>query len=246
MPWQPTPPGGPTGDLTSEECAAWDKQLERSYSFIPAPRLKVSYNYEPTPLYMRARGLRLDHKYQNIGFIFLSEALGSADDDFVNGLLNQLANAGSHGPKIDEDALNFMVSVIKGIKPRDQVESMLAAQMAAVHMATMRIARSFAHVEHVAQFDSNQKALNTLARTFASQMEALKRYRSGGEQKITVNHVSVSDGGQAIVGHVTHGAANGKNADTPAALGETRMPAMPPLDERSDTVVPLKPKERQR
>jgi hypothetical protein len=34
-------------------------------------------------------------------------------------------------------------------------------------------------------------------------MEALKRYRTGGEQKVTVQHVSVSEGGQAIVGNVT-------------------------------------------
>jgi hypothetical protein len=33
-------------------------------------------------------------------------------------------------------------------------------------------------------------------------MEALKRYRSGGEQKVTVHHVSVNEGGQAIVGNV--------------------------------------------
>ena len=38
-------------------------------------------------------------------------------------------------------------------------------------------------------------------------MEALKRYRTGGEQKVTVQHVSVSEGGQAIVGNVTQGAA---------------------------------------
>jgi hypothetical protein len=34
-------------------------------------------------------------------------------------------------------------------------------------------------------------------------MEALKRYRTGGEQKVTVQHLSVGEGGQAIVGNVT-------------------------------------------
>jgi hypothetical protein len=43
-------------------------------------------------------------------------------------------------------------------------------------------------------------------RTFATQLEALKRYRTGGEQKVTVQHVSVSEGGQTIVGNVTHAA----------------------------------------
>ena len=35
------------------------------------------------------------------------------------------------------------------------------------------------------------------------QVEALKRYRTGGEQKVTVQHVTVNDGGQAIVGSVS-------------------------------------------
>ena len=35
------------------------------------------------------------------------------------------------------------------------------------------------------------------------QVEALKRYRTGGEQKVTVQHVTVNEGGQAIVGSVS-------------------------------------------
>ena len=51
--------------------------------------------------------------------------------------------------------------------------------------------------------DSAQNAFNKLARTFAAQVEALKRYRSGGEQKMTVQHVHVAEGGRAIVGNVS-------------------------------------------
>jgi hypothetical protein len=40
---------------------------------------------------------------------------------------------------------------------------------------------------------------NKCARTFASQFEALKKYRSTGEQSIKVRHVNVHDGRQAIV-----------------------------------------------
>ena len=50
-----------------------------------------------------------------------------------------------------------------------------------------------------------EKALNRLSRTFTAQVEALKRYRSTAEQRITVQHVNVGDGGQAIVGNVTTG-----------------------------------------
>jgi hypothetical protein len=43
---------------------------------------------------------------------------------------------------------------------------------------------------------------NKLARTVAAQLEALKRYRTTREQKVTVEHVTVNDGGKAIVGNV--------------------------------------------
>src|SRR5262252_4930916 len=78
-------------------------------------------------------------------------------------------------------------------KPKDQVEAMLAAQMAAIHRTTMTFARRLANVETIAQQDSAERALNKLARTYAMQMEALKRYRTGGEQKVTVQHVSVNE-----------------------------------------------------
>ena len=109
------------------------------------------------------------------------------------------------GGKVDERELNFMLSVVKGIEPRDQVEAMLAAQMAAVHNATMTFARRLNHVENIPQQDSAERAFNKLARTFAAQVEALKRYRSSGEQTVRVEHVTVNEGGQAIVGNVPWG-----------------------------------------
>jgi hypothetical protein len=81
---------------------------------------------------------------------------------------------------------------------------MLAAQMAAVHNATMTFARRLAHVDNIKQQDSASKAFNQLARTFAAQMETLKRHRSSGQQ-VVVKHVTVNDGGQAVVGNVETG-----------------------------------------
>jgi hypothetical protein len=88
-----------------------------------------------------------------------------------------------------------MVAVIKGIEPKDQLETMLAA-----HSLTMEFACRLANAGDLAWRDSAERTLNKLARTFAAQVETLKRYRTGGERKVTVQHVSISDGGQAIVG----------------------------------------------
>ena len=131
----------------------------------------------------------------------MMRAMGTADLDFFDGLLLQLVNSvKGEGP---EKSVNFMLAVIKGIEPRDQIEAMLGAQMAAVHMASMTFARRLAHVDTITQQDSASNAFNKLTRTFAAQMSALKEYRSKGEQKMTVQHVHVAEGGQAIVGNVT-------------------------------------------
>ena len=114
-----------------------------------------------------------------------------------------------------------MLSLVKGARPRDQLEAMLAAQMAAVHMSTMTLGRRLAEVDSAPQRDSIASAFNKCARTFAIQLEALKRHR-GGEQKITMQHVSVKEGGQAIVGNVSQAA----RAESPSEYnaGARRFP----------------------
>ncbi len=53
--------------------------------------------------------------------------------------------------------------------------------------------------------DAGVNRATKMLRTFTMQMEALKRYRTGGEQKVIVEHVHVNQGGQAIVGAVSTG-----------------------------------------
>ena len=135
----------------------------------------------------------------------MMRALGTDSAEFTDGVLRQLANAVSLGGGADEEAINFALAVIASIEPKDELETMLAMQMVAVHLATMTFTRRLAHVETIAQQDSAERALNRLMRTYVAQMEALKRYRTGGEQKVVVQHVNVNEGGQAIVGTVDRG-----------------------------------------
>ena len=81
------------------------------------------------------------------------------------------------------------------MRPRDEAEAMLIAQMIATHELAMTFARRLKRTENIPQQDSAVNGLTKLTRTYAAQMEALKRYRSGGEQKMTVQHVHVAEGG---------------------------------------------------
>ena len=148
------------------------------------PRVKVSSDEN-------AHKIEFEHPSPYHACFVLMEALGTADSNFDQGIVPQLAKAATVGQKVDEQALNFMISVIKGVEPRDQLERLLAAQMAAAHMLTMVFARRLNNVDNIPQQDSAACSFNKFARTFFAQMETLKRYRSSGEQRVLVQHVSV-------------------------------------------------------
>ena len=136
--------------------------------------------------------------------------IGTGDFGFEEGFIRQLVNASTPSNSTDAKGANFMLSVVEGIKPKDQVEAMLASQMAAVQMATMTFARKLAHSENMFQYDIALRGFTKLTRTFTAQVEALKKYRSNGQQTVTVEHVTVNEGGQAIVGHVDQGGGGSK------------------------------------
>ncbi|WP_375161413.1 hypothetical protein [Bradyrhizobium sp. RDT46] len=157
----------------------------------PSPRIKLN-----------RREIVIQHPDAQTGERLLGEALGAVDRDALHGILKQLMKASVILQKPDEDNLAFMISMVKGIAPRDSLEAMLTAQMVSVHVATMRAASRLAFTEGLSQQEGISRTLTRLARTFAAQMEALNRHRGNGERPITVQNLSVQDGGSAIVGNV--------------------------------------------
>jgi hypothetical protein len=199
-----------------------------------APQTHLQSAAAPRTKALAGGAIAFDHPDPAVGEVHLMAALGTMDHDLHRGIVEQLGDAASYG--LDEQALDFMLSVVKSIKPRDQVETMLAVQMAEVHMATLTSARLLARATAVVQQEHAERALNKLARTFATQTEALRRYRSGGEPNVTVRQVSVSDGGQAIVGQAIVGnvtqtprdtAPRAKPARATLAAGTTSAGATP-------------------
>lgn len=128
---------------------------------------------------------------------------------FIEGLVWEIGNAGSTAGALNDDKTNYMLSMIEGIAPKDTVETLLAAQMAAVHRATMDYARRLSQATSAEVRTGHERALNRLARTFTSQIEALQKHRSKGKQKIVVQHIHVSGNAQAVVGDVQHGGKGG-------------------------------------
>lgn len=160
------------------------------------PRLKLS-----------SSGYAIDHPDPELGEQMMADALGVGDRDAMHGILRQLVEASVNGRKPDPVNLAFMLAMVEGIMPRDSIEAMLVAQMVSVHVTAMRCAHHLACAEDVVQQESAGRTLGRLARTFPAQIEALNRYRNNGAPAVTVQNVSVRDGGNAIVGNVTQHAS---------------------------------------
>jgi len=139
----------------------------------------------------------------------ISDAFGGTSNKFATELAyNCLQIAGSKTTDVEDG--NRALGIAIEIKPRDAVESLLATQMAATHTAMMRFSMLLANAQTTPQLEFLERAVNKLARTFTAQMEALRKHRNGGNQTVTVQHVNVSDGGQAIVGNVQAGGKHEK------------------------------------
>ncbi len=170
----------------------------------------------------------------------IMEMLGTTDLDFAKGIYAQLISASSRGDgMLDAVGLFFSLAAVKGKKPKDQFQTMLVAQAAVTHVLTMKHASQLAQADHPAIQDSAERAYNKLARTFLMQVEALNHLDTGCEQKVTVQTVSVSEGGQAIVGNVTQGAREEPVERTPV-LTDARQAAMPIIGRSALSPVPVK------
>ena len=159
------------------------------------------------------------HDDPDIANALMLDAFGTTDQRFFDSLSSQLIRVGGQN-------FNFMLSVVSGIEPRDQIEAMLAAQMAAVHMQTMTFARRLTKADTYLESETAEKALNRLSRTFTTQMEALNRYRGKGQQKMTVEHVHVHEGGQAVVSNVQGGGGTEGQSHEQAAIAHAPIAPM--------------------
>jgi len=123
------------------------------------------------------------------------EALGTPDRQLQSYLLNQLINTFRDIEHYDQNA-DIAFALLDGIQPRDEIEGMLAIQMIGVHnlaMENLRKAKTENFLEWV-KLRTNQAC--KLSRIFTEQMEALKKYRTGGQQKMVVEHVHVNEVGR--------------------------------------------------
>lgn len=155
----------------------------------------------------------------------LKDLGGSNSDHWNNILANQALQSLwlKNSSQEDRDKqTSAILAALAGIGPKDELEGMMAAQLIAAHNAAMECYRRAMIGEQT--FEGRRENLaqaSKLSRSYAALLEALNRHRGKGQQKVTVEHVHVHAGGQAVVGMVEPSGGRGapKKEDQPHALG---------------------------
>jgi hypothetical protein len=176
----------------------------------------------------------------------------------LNGLGNATANHSldsdfSPAPA-NQVELNAALAVISGVRPKDEIEAMLAAHMAVTNIVLLElVARTRGSIaghryegDGIKRLDVLGNLTNKFMRTYTLQVEALARKRRKGEQNIKVKHVHVYAGGQAVVGNVSHRGGRGyrkieqqgyvRAQEKPATRAISDSPAVRSADQDRETM----------
>jgi hypothetical protein len=186
------------------------------------PRSKPSSDRTPNPrAYKQApdQDKKPEHEIPEEGLL---AATGSKSHAFGLALIERAINALWIPDKSDKEAVSkamqLAVDALMELKPRDAAEGMLAAQMIASHEAAMEcMRRAMLPNQTFHGRDQNLKHAAKMMSLYERQLAALDKRRGGGRQKITVEHVTVEAGGQAVVGDVY---ADALSPPSPAAQRE--------------------------
>jgi len=156
-------------------------------------------------------GIALDKPDDPLTPVKMLEALGTPDANLQQQLLNQViqtfkGTVSTEGADYDKivPAVNSAMAMLSGIEPQDEIEGMLAIQMIGVHNLAMdSLQRAMLDGQTFEGRKANMAHATKMLKTFVMQVKTLKKYIAGVQQKMVVGRVSVSEGGQAIVGTIS-------------------------------------------
>jgi hypothetical protein len=129
--------------------------------------------------------------------------------------------------------------LLEGIAPKDTAETMLAIQMVSTHFAAIEwLARAQREGLPFEERNMYLQQASKLSSLYTRQMEVLDKHRGKGAQKVTVEHVHVAAGGQAIVGQVDARNAKGQDGGHAPRRRALSHDSTPSFDANSPAKVP--------
>ena len=155
------------------------------------------------------------------------KVLEISDDTLVTQKINEISKLLWVDRGADKDVgyarLLRALELYESLEPADGAEGMLALQMVGTHEAALECLRRAALPGQTYEGrDMALKHAQKLMTLYAKQLETLNKHRGKGQQKVTVEHVNVQAGGQAIVGSVEAGKRGPQQNDADPTLEHHR------------------------
>ena len=154
------------------------------------------------------------------------EITGVKDSELAIHLLSIGANAIQPFTS-EEDRLNFILQVLHDSKPKDAMESRLILQVHALFLYGMSNLKRSETADMMCHSDHYANKAIKLLRLHNETIEALNRYRRGGEQKVTVTHAVIA--GQAVVNHFNGVGVDAKNEGESPCSSKNAEPKPEPM-----------------
>ncbi|MDD3493136.1 MAG: hypothetical protein PHZ19_06555 [Candidatus Thermoplasmatota archaeon] len=199
-----TPENKAVVPLSDKQIASVERYREKRKKAIPLPKFTVEHD-KKTGGNKVIMGQDLSKEQGAAMLAALTDITGTTYDALSSTVLAWTAATFPDDDQGMETAIKATCGALAEIAPQDGLEGLLASQMVACHNLSLYLLRKAVKTQYREQLEAYLNQANKLMRTFTAQVEALKKYRSKGEQKVTVEHVHVNEGGQAIVGTVNQG-----------------------------------------
>jgi hypothetical protein len=131
---------------------------------------------------------------------------GTSGKALAGRILGQLQSL-QIGEPVLENRLGLAIDVLAELRPTSALESLLAVQMFGTHQAAILFLRNAVAEDQSPEGRDAHLARSTkLMGLFLQQLEALQKLKGKAtQQKVTVEHVHIHEGGKAIVGAVSTG-----------------------------------------
>jgi len=143
----------------------------------------------------------------------LVKQIGAEDiaTDVINAIMSPLMNLITTQGEDTESAFNKAITLIAASDPKNQLELMLATQLAMTHITLGKSAQLLdRNYSQVKSTNSLGNLYTKLSRLGIDQINTLERMKGKGQQKIIVEKVNIEAGGQAAIGIYEQRGVNAK------------------------------------
>jgi hypothetical protein len=145
----------------------------------------------------------------------LREAFGNTlSDEFADVIMGKLVEAlrPNAYDQLEESTLNAGLALIHSMKPRSELEALLAVQIVATGFSGLRFLRQSHRTMTEDFIDVYGGYAIKLLRLQADLIRAFDHHRHGSRQMVEVRHVHMYSGSQGVIGIINNGQDGGRGS----------------------------------